>query len=63
MGLIKDAIKQIYAEQGIDVEFVGNDKPRVIKTAAQAKYDDVRRTERDYTHGVHRAKNNNNSSK
>ena len=27
------------------------DKPRVIKTAAQAKYDDARRAERNYTRG------------
>lgn len=28
----------------------------VIKTAAQAKYDDVRRVERGYVQGVHRAR-------
>lgn len=27
------------------------DKPRVIKTAAQAKYDDARRAEHNYTRG------------
>ena len=29
------------------------EKPRVIQTAAQAKYSDVRKTERNYIGGVH----------
>lgn len=56
MGLIKDAIKQMYAENGVKVEFL-NTKPRVIQTAAQAKYSDTRKVERGYIQGVHKARN------
>lgn len=55
MGIIKDAIKQMYAEQGVQVEFL-NTKPRVIQTAAQAKYADLRKTEPCYIQGVHKAR-------
>lgn len=55
MGLIKNAIMDALREQGIEAEWVG-EKPRVLKTAAQAKYDDVRKVERNYTQGVHKAR-------
>lgn len=58
MGLIKDAIKQIYADQGIEVEFL-NTSPQIVETAAQAKYHDTLRTERNYTRGVHKARTEN----
>lgn len=51
MGILKDAISAAYkAETGKDLQWL-NTKPQVIETAAQAKYNDVRRVERDYTHG------------
>jgi len=60
MGMLKDALRQVLAEEaaktGRHIEFI--DGPTVvIETAAQAKYNDVRRVERNYTHGVHNAKN------
>ncbi len=59
MGILKDAIRSVIEkdakEKGLDVHFI--DSPaRVIKTAAQAKYDDVRRVERGYVQGVHKAR-------
>ena len=42
-------------EQGVKAEWVG-EKPRVLKTAAQSKYDDLRKVERNYTRGVHKAR-------
>lgn len=59
MGIIKDAIRSVIEkdakERGLDIQFL--DSPTsVIKTAAQAKYDDVRRVERGYVQGVHRAR-------
>jgi len=35
---------------------VGNEKPHMIESTAQAKYNDVRRVERNYTKGVHKAR-------
>jgi len=55
MGILKDAIKQMYASECIEVEFL-NTKPRVIQTAAQAKYADLRKAEPGYIQGVHRAR-------
>lgn len=59
MGILKDAIRSVIEndakERGLDIQFL--DTPtRVIKTAAQAKYDDVRRAEPGYVQGVHRAR-------
>lgn len=59
MGILKDAIRKVISEtakeSGVEIQFL--DSPtRVIKTAAQAKYDDVRRVERGYVQGVHRAR-------
>lgn len=51
MGIILNALK----EQGVEAEWVG-EKPRVLKTAAQSKYDDLRKVERNYTRGVHKAR-------
>ena len=55
MGIIKDAIKQMYADQGVQVEF-RNTKPRVIQNARQAKYADLRKSEPGYIQGVHKAR-------
>ena len=46
----------MYEEQGIEVEFLDT-KPKLIKSAAQSKYDDLRKTERNYVRGVHNTKN------
>lgn len=59
MGMLKDALRKVIKEdaekRGIHVEFI--DSPvQVIETAAQAKYNDIRRVERNYTHGVHKAR-------
>lgn len=59
MGILKDVIRSVIEkdakERGLDIQFL--DTPtRVIKTAAQAKYDDVRRAEPGYVQGVHRAR-------
>lgn len=55
MGILKDAILDALKEQGVKAEWVG-EKPRVLKTAAQSKYDDLRKVERSYTRGVHEAR-------
>lgn len=55
MGLILEALKQAFKEEGADVQFL-NTGTRVLSTEAQAKYSDVRRVERDYTHGVSKAR-------
>nr|DAL89055.1 MAG TPA: Mitochondrial ribosomal protein L31 [Bacteriophage sp.]DAM94488.1 MAG TPA: Mitochondrial ribosomal protein L31 [Caudoviricetes sp.] len=55
MGILKDAIKQALAESGVNAEWVGN-APRVLETSAQAKYNDLRKVERNYTNGVHKAR-------
>lgn len=55
MGLLKNAIMTALREQGIEAEWVG-EKSRVLKTSAQGKYDDVRKVEKGYVQGVHRAR-------
>lgn len=59
MGILKDAIREVLTqsakEQGRDIRFI--DSPtRVIETSEQAKYNDIRRVERGYVQGVHRAR-------
>lgn len=59
MGILKDAIRKVITEtakeSGQDIRFL--DTPtRVIETSAQAKYNDIRRIERGYVQGVHRAR-------
>lgn len=59
MGVIKDALRKILAEEaqrtGRDIRFL--DTPtQVIETAKQAKYNDIRRVERGYVQGVHKAR-------
>lgn len=59
MGAIKDAIRKILTEEaqrtGRDICFL--DTPtQVIETAKQAKYNDIRRVERGYVQGVHKAR-------
>lgn len=58
MGLIKDLIKQVYAEHGVKVEFMNN-KPKRIQSAKQAKYADLRKVEKGYIQGVHKARKEN----
>lgn len=55
MGVIKDAIMQALKEQGVQAEWVG-EKPRRIQSAKQAKYDDLRKVEKGYIQGVHKAR-------
>lgn len=62
MGILKDAIREVLKqsakEQGREITFI--DSPtRVIETAAQAKYNDVRRVESGYVQGVHKARKEN----
>jgi len=59
MGILKDAIREVLTqsakEQGRDIRFI--DSPtRVIETSEQAKYNDIRRVERGYVQGVHKAR-------
>lgn len=59
MGAIKDALRKILTEEaqrtGRDIRFI--DTPtQVIETAKQAKYNDIRRVERGYVQGVHKAR-------
>lgn len=63
MGVIKDAIMQALKEQGVQAEWVG-EKPRRIQSAKQAKYADMRKVEKGYIQGVHKARKeaNNGSS-
>ena len=58
MGVIKDAIMQTLKEQGVQAEWVG-EKPRRIQSAKQAKYADLRQTEKRYIQGVHKARKRN----
>lgn len=55
MGILKDAILDALKEQGVKAEWIG-ENPRVLKTSAQSKYDDLRKVERNYTRGVHIAR-------
>lgn len=59
MGILKDAIRKVIAdtakEQRREITFI--DSPtRVVETSAQAKYNDIRRVERGYVQGVHKAR-------
>ena len=58
MGVIKDAIMQTLKEQGVQAEWVG-EKPRRIQSAKQAKYADLRQTEKGDIQGVHKARKRN----
>lgn len=58
MGVIKDAIMQTLKEQGVQAEWVG-EKPRRIQSAKQAKYADLRQTEKGYIQGVHKSRKRN----
>ncbi len=64
MGILKDAILAAIQQEHPDAHWVGNEKPHMIESTAQAKYNDVRRVERNYTKGVHKARKeaNNGSS-
>jgi hypothetical protein len=54
MGIL-DAIQKTLDEQGKGAKLLGSGK-RVIESSAQAKYNDLRKVERNYTHEVHNAK-------
>lgn len=58
MGLIGNILEQIVKEQsertGVKMEFL-HTQPRVIESAAQAKYHDALRAEHGYIQGVHKA--------
>jgi hypothetical protein len=55
MGLLKDVILEAIRETHPEAHWIG-EKPKVLKTAAQSKYDDLRKVERNYTKGVHKAR-------
>nr|DAP58047.1 MAG TPA: hypothetical protein [Caudoviricetes sp.] len=56
MGLLKDIILSEIQKVHPDAHWVGNEKPYVIESTAQATYNDVRRIKRNYTKGVHKAR-------
>lgn len=56
MGILKDAILAAIQQEHPDAHWVGNEKPHMIESTAQAKYNDVRRVERNYTKGVHKTR-------
>ena len=58
MGVIKDAIMEALKEQGVQAEWVG-EKPRRIQSAKQAKYAALRKVEKGYIQGVHKARKHN----
>lgn len=60
MGLLKDAILETIRETHPDAHWVGNENPKMIKSAAQSKYDDLRKVERNYTRGVNKARKDSN---
>ncbi|WP_229051031.1 hypothetical protein [Phocaeicola vulgatus] len=56
MGILKDAILAAIQQEHPDAHWVENEKTHMIESTAQAKYNDVRRVERNYTKGVHKAR-------
>lgn len=55
MGILKDAILNAIRKTHPDAKWVGN-APKVVKSEAQSKYDDLRKVERNYTKGVYKAR-------
>ncbi|MDH6308113.1 hypothetical protein M2451_002632 [Dysgonomonas sp. PFB1-18] len=53
MGILA-VIQQTLDEQGNGAKLLGTSK-RVLESTAQAKYNDTRKVERNYTRGVHSA--------
>lgn len=53
---MKDAILAAIQQEHPDAHWVENEKPHMIESTAQAKYNDVRRVERNYTKGVHKTR-------
>ena len=51
-----DAILAAIQQEHPDAHWVENEKTHMIESTAQAKYNDVRRVERNYTKGVHKAR-------
>lgn len=60
MGLLKDIILETIRETHPDADWVGNEKPRVIKSTKQGKYDDLRKVENNYVRGVNKARKESN---
>lgn len=60
MGLLKNIILETIRETHPDAHWVGNEKPRVIKSEAQSKYDDLRKVESNYVRGVNKARKESN---
>ena len=56
MGILKDAILAAIQQEHPDAHWVENEKTHMIESTVQAKYNDVRRVERNYTKGVHKAR-------
>lgn len=56
MGILKDAILAAIQQEHPDAHWVENEKTHMIESTAQAKYNGVRRVERNYTKGVHKAR-------
>ena len=56
MGILKDAILAAIQQEHPDAHWVGNEKPHMKESTAQAKNNHVRRVERNYTKGVHKAR-------
>lgn len=61
MGILKDIILETIRETHPDAHWVGNEKPKVIKSAAQSEYDDLRKVERNYVRGVNKARKDSNN--
>lgn len=55
MGLLKQAMQQVMAKEGVEAEFL-NTPAKVIQSARQAKYADLRKREKGYIQGVHKAR-------
>ena len=60
MGLLKDIILETIRETHPDAHWVENEKPRMIKSVAQSKYDDLRKVESNYVRGVNKARKDSN---
>ena len=57
MGLITNILAEMLQKDHPEIEVkILHTGSKRIKSAAQAKYDDLRATERNYTRGVHNAR-------
>ena len=60
MGLLKDIILETIRKTHPDAHWVENEKPRMIKSVAQSKYDNLRKVESNYARGVSKARKDSN---